>query len=173
MILITGGSSSGKSAFAEQVACGLDSREKLYIATMLSRGKAGAETVARHRSLREGKGFATLEKPFALGRIEEALPRVVLLECLSTWLANEMFEPDGYGAACTEEMIADVLRLRQRCSHLLIVTSEVFSDGVTYDPDTEEYLRCLGLLNQRLAKEAEAVVEVVCGIPVYRKGSIS
>jgi len=168
MTLITGSSGSGKSAFAEQAAGRCGTGEKLYIATMISRGKPGVETVARHRALREGKQFRTLEMPMHLGAIREPLPNVVLLECLSTLLANEMFEPGGN--ADTGAIAADVLRLRRRCDHLLIVTSEVFSDGVAYPPDTDRYLRALGTLNRHLAQEADVVVEVVCGIPLYRKG---
>ena len=60
-----------------------------------------------------------------------------------------------------------------RCSHLVIVTNEVFSDGCEYDDSTTDYIRRLGELNVKLAKAADTVVEVVYTIPVVLKGDIS
>ena len=59
------------------------------------------------------------------------------------------------------------------CSHLVIVTNEVFSDGCEYDDSTTDYIRRLGELNVKLAKAADTVVEVVYTIPVVLKGDIS
>ena len=52
---------------------------------------------------------------------------------------------------------------------MVIVTNEVAMDGILYDPETMEYIRLMGLLNQRLAEMADQVVEVVYGIPVWLK----
>ena len=55
------------------------------------------------------------------------------------------------------------------CSLLVVVTDEVFSDGMRYDPETTRYLEQLGALNVSAARYAEEVWEVICGIPVRRK----
>ena len=60
MILVTGGASSGKSAYAEQVACALPALH-FYLAAMKPFGEEGARRIARHRALRAGKGFITVE----------------------------------------------------------------------------------------------------------------
>ena len=52
----------------------------------------------------------------------------------------------------------------------MIVSNDVFTDGVTYDPETEQYLAILGKLNQQAAAMADSVYEVVCGIPVCIRG---
>ena len=60
MILVTGGASSGKSAYAEQLACSLPG-SRYYLAAMKPFGEEGARRIARHRALRAGKGFVTVE----------------------------------------------------------------------------------------------------------------
>ena len=70
MELVTGGSGSGKSAYAEDRICALyeeyrktgKKEQKLYyIATMYPYGTETEEKIADHRRRREGKGFRTLE----------------------------------------------------------------------------------------------------------------
>ena len=66
--LITGGSGSGKSVYAEnwlirqgsREACGKE-KPFLYIATMRPFGQESRQKILRHRNQRAGKGFATLE----------------------------------------------------------------------------------------------------------------
>ena len=64
LAVITGGSGSGKSEYAERVATSLAKRDGLplyYIATMRPFGEEGKRRVERHRKLRAGKGFETIE----------------------------------------------------------------------------------------------------------------
>ena len=68
MILVTGGSGSGKSEFAEGLLADIK-ENKYYIATMAVNGEEGRKRVERHRRLREGKRFITLEAPCELGRL--------------------------------------------------------------------------------------------------------
>ena len=59
LAVITGGSGSGKSEYAESVATSLAKRDRLplyYIATMRPFGAEGKWRVERHRKLRAGKG---------------------------------------------------------------------------------------------------------------------
>ena len=52
---------------------------------------------------------------------------------------------------------------------MIVVTNEIFSDGIAYPRETMDYIQTLGRLNARLAQWADGVVEVFCGIPLYRK----
>ena len=70
--LIIGGSASGKSEYAERLVCSL-SGKRIYVATMEPFGEEGRERIARHRKLREGKGFVTAEVPRDLGAFAGAL----------------------------------------------------------------------------------------------------
>ena len=170
--LITGGSGSGKSEYAENLAVGLAKETGLplyYIATMIPFGAEGKKRVERHRKLRAGKGFTTIERYANLKELILPENGVVLLECLSNLTANEMFEEKGAGAGTPEEVFLGVKRIRSECRHLVAVTNDIFSDGILYDKTTKRYQSYLGEINQKLAGEADTVTEVVCGIPLCIK----
>ena len=58
--------------------------------------------------------------------------------------------------------------LKKETTHLIVVSNNVFEDGVSYDKETMEYIEAMGKINQELADMAEQVVEVVAGIPICR-----
>ena len=92
--LITGGSGSGKSAYAEKYICRVSNengyKEKYYIATMQVFDDEGQRKIDRHRRLRAGKGFITIEQPRDIKKAVEKLQsenclktgRSALLECM-------------------------------------------------------------------------------------------
>ena len=191
--LVTGGSGSGKSAYAEDVAVSAEGTEKYYIATMLIYDAEGERKVERHRKLRAGKGFTTVESPWNVGQVvfptfteaktvcidcgepehiqKKPGQRTALLECMSNLVANEMFSADGMRAedAVVAKVVQDMELLAAKLDHLVIVTNNVFEDGISYDAGTMAYLRALGRINAALAKRADRVVEVVVGIPIILK----
>lgn len=173
MILVSGGSGSGKSAYAERIACQLQPGKKWYIATMYPYDEESQDRVARHRRMRSGKGFETQECFTGLqqNRAEGGYAgETVLLECISNLVANEMYMEGGANVQAVSRILADVEKLRQECENLIIVTNDVFTDGVQYDYETERYIHYLGEINFGLAEMADAVIEVVCGCPVVHKG---
>ena len=164
LTLVLGGSASGKSAHAEKLVCAR-AESRLYLATMQPFGKAAEERIARHRALRAGKGFDTVERPLDLAHL--TLPRRydgILLEDLGNLLANERFAPDGAGEAAFGSILAGLERLQAYCETLVIVSNEIFSDGVPYPPETAQYIRVLGELHRAIAARADEVYESVCGI---------
>lgn len=167
--IITGGSGSGKSEYAENQVLQAGEGRRIYIATMIPYGEEGRQRVERHRRLRAEKNFETVECYKNLSNLTLSGDSVVLLECMSNLVANEIFEPEGAGGDVVNAVCSGVRRLREQVSHLFIVTNEVFSDGITYDPDTMHYLACLGRVNQELASMADRVTEVIYGIPVQLK----
>ena len=60
--LIIGGSGSGKSEFAENMALNLSKQNLIYLATMIPYGREGTERVEKHKKMRRNKGFKTIEK---------------------------------------------------------------------------------------------------------------
>ncbi len=62
MILVTGGSGSGKSAFAEDQVVAFGEAERIYIATMFPFDEESRKRVQRHQNMRKGKGFETIER---------------------------------------------------------------------------------------------------------------
>ena len=69
--LVTGGSGSGKSAYAESLLYSCEGI-RYYIATMQIYDAEGEKKVERHRKLRAGKGFLTIESPMNVGKIRFA-----------------------------------------------------------------------------------------------------
>ncbi|MDE6960354.1 MAG: bifunctional adenosylcobinamide kinase/adenosylcobinamide-phosphate guanylyltransferase [Lachnospiraceae bacterium] len=169
--LITGGSGSGKSEYAEHMVLRLGTGPRLYIATMYPFDQECHQRIARHRAMRAEKGFDTLECYRGLKDADVSGYDTVLLECMSNLTANEIYQKDGAGAGCVEAILEGVGRIRRKCRHLLIVTNEIFSDGIEYDEETKQYQKYLGEINRRLASMADAVVEVVYSIPVVQKGN--
>ena len=191
MVLVIGGSGSGKSAYAESLTddlmqkdtdgksdeCGCAAEavcKKYYLATMKVFDEEGRKKVERHRSLRGGKGFDTVEQSTDIHRAVEKMgagKQIVLLECLSNLTANEMFcgEEPAMAGQVVEKIMRGLEALKAQTTHLIVVTNNVFEDGIAYEEATMEYIRAIGNLNRRLADLADQVVEVVVGIPVIIK----
>lgn len=199
--VITGGSGSGKSEYAESAA--VKAFEKLqnkegadqngetaaadggggrlyYVATMQPFDDECLKRIARHRKMRAKKGFSTIECYTRLEEVQAKKEDVILLECMSNLAANERYAQKGRIRGngkdalqqAKEAIIDPVLALCKSAGCVVIVTNEVFSDGMNYDEESREYCRLLGFINQELAKKADSVVEVVCSIPVCRKGEL-
>lgn len=182
LILITGGSGSGKSEYAEELVLRLirqsnNSLLPYYIATMKPFGEETLKKIERHRLLRKDKGFETIECYTDLQSNLQDINQsnslknkraVVLLECMSNLLANEMYESDGAGDNAFEHIIRGVNRLYGMCEHLIIVSNEIAAD--IYKDDMKEYVSTLSLINKELTKTADFAIEAVYSIPVFYKG---
>ena len=167
LTVVVGGSGSGKSAFAEQILCGLPARQRFYVASMEPYGEEGARTIARHQALRAGKGFATVEKYRDVGTLSFPIDSAVLLECLSNLAANELFGgpvelTEENAAALTEKtadkITADLFRLRENCGHLVLVTNDIFADRDGETTLVQAYKQVLGTVNCRMAAAADTVI---------------
>ena len=199
--IVYGGSASGKSSYAESFAMSLQGEGRLlYIATMYpykwNTTEIDPETmqrIERHRAMRADKGFDTVECYRHVEHIVAKRQDVLLLECMSNLLANEMYleqdsddgglaetmsevEKAGVGMSETlspvsKKIVQALVNLSTRVQDVVIVTNDVFSDGgsLTYDESTREYVKNLAEINCALARVAETVTEVVCGIPVIVK----
>ena len=169
MILVTGGSGSGKSVFAEDCIVFFGNARRIYIATMYPFDEESKKRVKRHQAMRQGKGFDTLECYIGLARAAIPEGSTVLLECMSNLVANEMFQENGAHENTVEAVTGGVGFLQKQTKNLVIVTNEIFSEATEYQGDTKLYQEYLGMINQKLEDMADEVVEVVYGIPVYHK----
>lgn len=172
MVLITGGSGSGKSRWAEDFLLSLGAAPRVYIATLKVYDDEGRARIARHRMMRADKGFLTVERPLDIGGAEIPKRADVLLECLSTLISNEMFAPDGAGMDCVQAVLTGIETLAGKARNLVIVTNEVFSDGVVYATETAQYIENLAAVNCALAKLSDRVVEVVYGVPIEHRRAV-
>jgi adenosylcobinamide kinase/adenosylcobinamide-phosphate guanylyltransferase len=181
LLLITGGSGSGKSAYAERTLLSRMPPEgggrAVYLATMENTGPEAAARVARHRAMRArhgeaaGRTFVTLEQPVDLGGAAVLPGDFVLVEDLGNLLANELWSPAGAGRAGAEaRILSGVKALMERAALLAVVSVDIFAGGDGYAPEILDYIRTLGRLHRTLAALAEESAEVVCGIPLAGKG---
>lgn len=127
----------------------------------------------------------------------DAGKKSAMLECVSNLVANEMFAKNVYAENphaedmhaddcdiietglkkskdCSAEVVADkivdnIMKLYQPLQQLVIVSNNVFEDGISYDEMTMEYIKTMGIVSQKLAAVADVVTEVVVGIPVMAK----
>lgn len=76
---------------------------------------------------------------------------------------------DCSAEAVADKIVDDIMKLHQPLQQLVIVSNNVFEDGVSYDEMTMEYIKTMGIVNQKLAAVADVVTEVVVGIPVMAK----
>ena len=168
--LVIGGAASGKSEFAESLVLRAGDLPRTYIATMQPFDDECRARIRRHRQMRAKKKFETVECFTNLEQLHLPQKGVALLECMSNLVANELYSSDGAGEHTLEAIERGIHHLIPQCEELIIVSNEVFSGGCAYEGDTLRYLRVLALVNRMLAKEADTVYEVVCGVPVCHKG---
>ena len=190
MHVVTGGSGSGKSEYAERLITENASGPLIYVATMMVWDREGEERVRRHRNMRADRGFITVERYTELKTlnlsevcaelVSEDCPGTtatkktffggevsVLLECMSNLVSNEFYRDEKNALS---RILDGIESLRSGCRELVIVTNEVFSDGTEYSDETMRYIALLGEVNRLLGGMADTVTEVVYGIPVRIKG---
>lgn len=171
LTLVYGGSGSGKSVYAEEIAVKCRG-PRYYIATMEPFGKAAQDRIRKHRRQRSDKGFQTFECYTGLDSLRLPERGTVLLECMGNLTANELFSPKGAGKDAFTQMKTGLESLLEQSNDLIVVSNDVFREGTNYQEETLEYLKVLGELNRFLAQKAERVAEVVCGIPLAVKGEL-
>lgn len=182
LIVILGGARSGKSAFAERLAARSE-RPVAFIATATSSDDEMRERIARHRASRP-KEWHTLEEPLDLaGALRSAsdIADVLLLDCITLWLANWLFQ--RYGTHDEEEFVSSALfaegALQKEVGALLetldflapnktliVVTNEVGLGIVPAYPLGRVYRDALGYVNQCFARAADRVYLMVAGLAV-------
>jgi adenosylcobinamide kinase / adenosylcobinamide-phosphate guanylyltransferase len=175
VILITGGSRSGKSGYAQKLAEALPG-PRAYVATCPDIDPEMARRVEKHRDSRRAGDWETIEETVDLaGAIRRAgIYRVLLVDCLTLWVNNLLYEAGSRGDIFTEE--ATAVRCREvidACGAfpgtILFVTNEL---GMGIVPDNEAARRfrdCAGRCNQMFAEEAGTVTLVVSGLPLQLK----
>ena len=162
-----GKSNTGKSLKAEELAMTFGLSHRLYVATMKVMDEDGEKRVQKHRKQRAGKGFETLEVPIKIAevipQIREPEDTVVLLECISNLVGNEMYDnPDRAGMdekAFAEEITKDIRMLADSVSKLIVVSS-VYEAKDEYSEETLKYIRYLDATNEAIKKIADEIIEI-------------
>jgi adenosylcobinamide kinase/adenosylcobinamide-phosphate guanylyltransferase len=192
--LITGGCRSGKSAFAQGLAESLSAPtggrtagRRVYVATCPVIDDEMRRRVEKHREARASRQWETIEEPVELAAAIERAGEfeVVLVDCLTLWVNNLMYEaqqqqqqqatetaatPSEEDIACECENVLSACRRHRGV--VLFVTNEVGLGIVPDNAMARRYRDFAGRCNQTIAAGADAVALVLCGIPLFLKGSI-
>ncbi len=169
LILITGGSRSGKSGFALRLARRFP-EPRVFLATAQALDAEMAARIARHRASRP-EGWDLVEEPI---RVAEALEKLhggtVLLDCLTLWVSNLLLSDEGFSeeqaAGRAEDLVS---RARARTGDTIFVTNEVGSGVVPDNRLARVFRDCAGRMNQIVAGAADEVHLLVSGVPMQIK----
>ena len=161
LILISGTNSSGKSKAAEDKLSGFETSKKFYVATAKIFDDEMKERVEKHKAMRAGKNFITIEREKNLSDLKFPKNSSVLIESLTTWLANEIFNTKNEFSE--EKIFNEIQILKSKCKNLILVADDIFSDGITYDDATEFYRKTLASLMIKTAGIADEVIECFAG----------
>ena len=178
IILVTGGSRSGKSAFAQGLAEGLPG-PRAFVATCPVIDPEMNERIRRHQEARSLHEWQTSEAPLELAAaLQGAKDRpVVLVDCLTLWVNNVMYEAGRQGTTVSEKEIAErcgpVLEAaRSHGGTVIFVTNEVGMGLVPETPLGRRFRDLAGRVNQTVAAACDEVFLVVCGQPLKIKPQI-
>ncbi|RFU67947.1 bifunctional adenosylcobinamide kinase/adenosylcobinamide-phosphate guanylyltransferase [Bacillus sp. V59.32b] len=186
LIFVSGGVRSGKSRFAEQLAINLanhHNRTLYYLACGRPGDPEMQERIARHKSDREnGAGhWVTLEYPVA---IEAAVPlldsnSIVLLDCLTTLLNNEMFpsasnmdewEDPAFLASVKERLLDAIKEIRERAASLIVVSNELLHAPITDDGVNHAYSKMIGGIHQEMVAMSDRAYLMEADCAILMKG---
>ena len=185
-ILVCGGAASGKSEFAEKIAVDLKKESEggrlFYLATMdKNSGGDTKERIAKHKNLRAGKEFRTIELCLSDSKIglvfsdddgkfffpEDFCQKnaTILLEDMGNLVARVVF---SFSQADYFKIISDFISVLERKSeNLVVVTNEIFLEELRLEDEfMRSYFEVLAKVNAFFARTSKKVVLVVAGIPL-------
>ncbi len=174
IILATGGSRSGKSAYTQNMAESLPGK-RAFVATCpvpSDQDPEMQERVIRHQRDRVGAHWETIEEEVDLQRVLRGHGDVdvLLIDCLTLWISNLMhhnpdINEDKITAICREFIQIS----RQRRGTVIFVTNEVGCGIVPENCVARKFRDLSGRCNQAMAKGADEVILFSCGLPLYLK----
>lgn len=164
MTFISGPPASGKSAFAESLVIKSSYKKRYYIATMEVVDDESEKRRDKHREVRFGKGFVTLEIPHHIDRsldhMDDPKQSVVLLECVANLVGNVMHSDEIVDdiPAYVAQLVKD---LEGHVGELIVVSEDYSHDpkASSYDHETAEYIRLLHDTNEKLKECSDSVYE--------------
>ena len=164
LTLVIGGTRSGKSARAEELAAA-SGRPVRYVATADASDTSMRDRIAAHTA-RRPPSWTTVEISASLeDALADAAGACVLVDGLGPWIATAQHRANG-GARAT--VLADIERLAAAGPDVdVIVVAEEAGQGLLpMDSVSRAWLDLLGEATQRLSAAADRVELVVAGRPV-------
>jgi adenosylcobinamide kinase / adenosylcobinamide-phosphate guanylyltransferase len=174
IILITGGCRSGKSQYAQKLAENY-SQQRIYLATAVATDSEMKVRIQEHQKLRQPANWQTQEVPMDLKAAISNSPSaaVLLVDCITFWVNNLLYAENSLSEnEIREKCLSLLTSCRSRKGTVIFVTNEVGMGIVPDNPLARQYRDLLGRCNQVLAEQADTVVLMTCGIPLFLKGSL-
>ena len=166
VILITGGTRSGKSRYAEELALSL-SKNPVYVATAHVWDDEFRERVKKHQE-RRGPEWTNIEEEMLLSR-HDVTGRVAVIDCITLWCTNYFFQMQEVDA-CLEALKAEFDKFTAKDATYIFVTNEIGMGGVSENAVQRKFTDLQGWMNQYVASKADEVILMVSGIAVKVKG---
>lgn len=177
--LVTGGSRSGKSSFAENLL--KDTDDVLYIATAIITDVEMEHRIKKHVDSRNSK-WETCEGFFDLDKaIEQYDMENIMLDCVTIMTTNLMFKQeldfDNMSMEEVDDLLKNIkgefqkliLKTKESNKNLIMVTNEV---GLGLVPETKLsriFRDIAGFVNQYIASLSDEVYLICCGLPLKLK----
>ncbi len=172
LVLITGGSRSGKSSYAMGLAAqraGPRGRA-FFLATAQPIDDEMGSRIAHHRQERP-PAFETIEEPLEVCQavaLLDARADVLVIDCLTLWVSNLMAAGRGDDAIMAEAgNLAGLLRAAP--FDTFVVSDEVGSGLVPMEPLGRRFRDLLGWTNQAIGRAADQILLMVAGYPLRVK----
>lgn len=173
--LITGGSRSGKSAFSQRLA-EEQPGSRLFLATCPVTDREMEIRILRHIQDRMKGNWDTVEEPLHIAAQLAQAGRydTVLVDCLTLWVNNLLYEAAGRNRELDEEQVAVLANslveaAREHPGEVIMVTNEVGLGIVPENRTARLYRDLVGRCNQCVGAAAARVYLVTCGIPLQIK----
>jgi adenosylcobinamide kinase/adenosylcobinamide-phosphate guanylyltransferase len=169
LTFVLGGAASGKSQWAENLllASGLD---PVYLATSRVFDDETNQRVEIHKS-RRNEAWITVEADLDLAPalLARGDGQVVLVDCATMWLSNQMLDDRSVPKAQFAFLAA-----LEACACPAVVVSNEVGHGIVPDNELARAFReAQGRLNIALATQADLVVTVTAGLPHVLKGTLA
>lgn len=168
LTFVLGGANSGKSNFAETL-CFQTQKPRVYIATAQAFDDEMRAKISAHQDQR-GDGWTTIEAPLDVAVALDSCTKdqIVLLDCATLWLTNQLM-----AEADLDSVTDGLIDALSRCAAQVIVVSNEVGNGIVPENAMARRFRgAQGRLNQRLAAQADLVVQVIAGLPQVLKGQL-
>jgi len=166
IILVTGGSRSGKSSYAEKLALSL-SQSPVYIATSRIWDEEFRRRVVHHQA-RRGKEWTNIEEEKELSR-HQLENRVIVIDCVTLWTTNFFFDLNSGVNESLNAIKTEFDRFTAQDATFIFVTNEIGMGGVSGNEVQRKFTDLQGWVNQYIAQKADQVVLMVSGIPMKIK----
>ncbi|MGO9411735.1 MAG: bifunctional adenosylcobinamide kinase/adenosylcobinamide-phosphate guanylyltransferase [Spirochaetia bacterium] len=175
LILVTGGSRSGKSGFALETARRFEG-PRVFLATAQASDEEMKRRIETHRTSRPAD-WSVVEEPRDVARalkaaIDPGGANVVIVDCITVWMSNLLLQDERFGESQAGARALELAAAANgTASAVIIVTNEVGSGIVPDNALARRFRDCAGRANQVLAREASEVYLCVSGIAIAIKTS--